>query len=188
MNIAITGGIGAGKSTIINALKLEFPTSNFYSMDKFVDELYQEESWLKWLQERFHTTDRKELSNRAFACDSVRAALNTQSAMKIGVKLGFILADGVESLAINFVEFPLLFETGLEDKFDHTILITADTEVRVARVVGRGKKTAEEARAVINAQMPEAKKAQLADFVIDTTSGSVDDCTYELVKYLKGQK
>ena len=93
-------------------------------------------------------------------------ALNAQSALKIGVLLGKILAD---RSALTFVEFPLLFESGLQNEFDHTVLITASSEVRIARVVARGKKTAEQAAAVIAAQMPEDRKAELADTVIDTT-------------------
>lgn len=178
-NIAVTGGIGAGKSTLIKMFKDDIADRHmwyrFYSMDQFVDELYKEREWLDWLKERFGTCDRKELSNRAFACDSVRAALNSQSALKIGVKLGRVLSQH-DSLYTNIIEFPLLFETQMQNEFDKTILITASTDVRIQRVVARGKKTAEEAGAVINAQMSEDKKKALANLIIDTTSISIDDC------------
>lgn len=183
-NIAVTGGIGAGKSTLIKKLQLYVepsPWYRFYSMDQFVDELYKEQEWLDWLKDRFGTCDRKELSNRAFACDSVRAALNSQSALKIGVKLGRVLGD-TDSMFTNIVEFPLLFETQMQNEFDKTILITASTDVRIARVVARGKKTAEEAAAVISAQMSEDKKRALANLVIDTSSNDIDACFEEFRK------
>lgn len=166
MNIAITGGIGAGKSTLIQALQAAFPGARFFSMDAFVDALYQDPAWNAWLLERFGTTDRTALSRLAFADPAVRESLNAQSALKIGVSLGRVLADRT---ATNVVEFPLLFETGLQTEFDHRVLITANTATRIERVVARGKKTAEQAAAVIAAQMPEERKAALADIVIDTS-------------------
>ncbi len=166
MNIAITGGIGAGKSTLMTQLQQAYPQARFFSMDAFVDELYADPLWLDWLEENFQTRERVTISRLAFEDAAVRVALNAQSALKIGVRLGKILAD---RSALTFVEFPLLFESGLQNEFDHTVLITASTEVRIARVVARGKKTSEQAAAVIAAQMPEARKAELADTVIDTT-------------------
>lgn len=166
MNIAITGGIGAGKSTLMDQIQQAYPQARFFSMDSFVDEIYADPLWLDWLEESFNTRDRVAISRLAFEDAAVRVALNAQSALKIGVRLGKILADRT---ALTFVEFPLLFESGLQNEFDHTVLITASTEVRIARVVARGKKTAEQAAAVIAAQMPEARKAELAGTVIDTT-------------------
>jgi len=180
MNIAITGGIGAGKSTIIEELKRIFPHAHFYSMDKFVDALYREESWLVWLKERFNTTNRQELSERAFACDSVRAALNSQSALKIGVKLGKVLSVR----RMNIVEFPLLFESGLQDEFDTAIHITADTEIRIDRVVARGKKNREQAASVIAAQMPEDKKRTLANYTVDTSKSTPQECAKQIHDFL----
>jgi len=135
-------------------------------MDAFVDALYQDPAWNAWLLERFGTTDRTVLSRQAFADPAVREALNAQSALKIGVSLGRVLADRT---VVNVVEFPLLFETGLQTEFEHCVLITADTATRIERVVARGSKNAEQAAAVIAAQMPEARKVALANYVIDTT-------------------
>jgi len=183
MNIAITGGIGAGKSTLIQGLQAAYPAARFFSMDAFVDALYQDPAWNAWLLERFGTTDRTELSRLAFADPAVRESLNAQSALKIGVSLGRVLAD---RSAVNVVEFPLLFETGLQTEFDHCVLITADTPTRIARVVARGKKTAEQAAAVIAAQMPEDRKAALVDMVIDTSvSDQRDAHVARLVEHLR---
>ena len=165
MKIAITGGIGAGKSTLVEALRRTFPTATFVSMDAFVDALYQDPEWLDWLEERFGTRDRKAVSVMAFADRAVLAQLNAQSALKIGVALGRLL----ERPGLTFVEFPLLFESGLAGEFDRTVLVTAERDVRIARVVARGRKTAEQAAAVLDAQMPEARKAAMADAVIDTS-------------------
>ena len=183
MNIAITGGIGAGKSTLIQGFQSAFPAARFFSMDAFVDALYQDPAWNAWLMERFGTVDRTELSRRVFANRAVRESLNAQSALKIGVSLGRVLAD---RSAVNVVEFPLLFETGLQAEFDYCVLITADTPTHISRVVARGKKTAEQAAAVIAAQMPEDRKAALAHVVIDTSDSDQRQAHVErLVNHLR---
>ena len=51
--IAITGGIAAGKSTYMTALRQSFPTATFLSMDELVDQLYTDPLWLSWLEETF---------------------------------------------------------------------------------------------------------------------------------------
>ena len=114
----------------------------------------------------------------AFADPTVLAQLNAQSALKIGVALGRIL----ERPGLAFVEFPLLFESGLGGEFDRTVLVTAERDVRIARVVARGKKTAQQAAAVLDAQMPEALMAGGASVVIDTSSpNSQGVCAQALV-------
>lgn len=168
MNFALTGGIGAGKSTLLEGLRVAYPTAQFLSMDTLVDDLYQDPLWMSWLESKFGISDRTQISKLAFSTPAVLAQLNAQSALKIGVKLGRVLSTG----KLTFVEFPLLFESGLQDQFDYSILITASTEVRIERVVTRGKKTPEQAADVIAAQMPEDQKAVLANCVIDTTQSS----------------
>lgn len=179
MNIAITGGIGAGKSTIVKQLEQSnqlYVTSNFFSMDKFVDELYEEPSWLDWLYEKFHTTDRAIVSKLVFEDREIRNMVNLQSALKIGMKLG----KAMTTPGINFIEFPLLFETDMQDEFDLVIHITADLETRIDRVVARGKKSREEAAKVIKAQMSEDKKRQLSDLTVDTTSSTPEECAKQI--------
>jgi len=177
MRIAITGGMGSGKSTVVEELKKLFPKSAFYSMDKFVDELYQEESWLNWLQAKFNTTDRKAISKLVFADATLRNELNLQSALKVGLKLGKALQGTGE---LVFVEFPLLFEARMEDEFDITFHITADLETRVNRVIARDNKSRDHILMVMNAQMPEEEKQKLAYRTIDTTSATPTECASKI--------
>ena len=178
LNVAITGGIGSGKSTVVRELKLIYPDANFFSMDEFVDELYEEKSWLDWLQKRFNTIDRKEISRLGFANHADRAALNAQSALKIGMKLGKALL--AKDKGVNFIEFPLLFETGMQDQFDLIIHITAPFDVRVDRVMVRDGKTRVEVMNVILIQMPEEEKQKLASKTIDTSSFTPEECAEQI--------
>lgn len=180
MNIAISGGIGAGKSTIIHNLVDYFPAAKFYSMDDFVAELYTEPVWLEWVKSKFRTTDRKEISNLVFGNPILLNELNSQSALKIGVKLGKVLGNG----GLNIVEFPLLFETRSQDLFDQAVLITADQDVRLKRAYARGHKTVDQIMQVMNSQMPEATKKTMASIIIDTSHDDVDTSIMKLVHQL----
>lgn len=69
------------------------------------------------------------------------------------------------------LDAPLLFETGLEKKCDQVLLITADTELRIARVCARDGMTPEEVSARIKNQMGDQEKKAKADWTLDN-SGS----------------
>ncbi|MFN8571865.1 MAG: dephospho-CoA kinase [Gemmatimonadaceae bacterium] len=70
-------------------------------------------------------------------------------------------------------DIPLLFENHLERNFDRVILVDAPVDVRLERLVERRHIAADEARAMMKAQMPSADKRALANYVIDN-QGSLD--------------
>lgn len=71
-------------------------------------------------------------------------------------------------------DIPLLFEAGLEARFDAVVLVDAPEEVRLRRLVrDRGLDEAE-ARRMIAAQMPAAAKRGRADVIIDN-DGTLED-------------
>jgi dephospho-CoA kinase len=63
------------------------------------------------------------------------------------------------------VEVPLLFEKGLENWFDFTVCVTTDSESQLRRLEQRGIPR-DQARERINQQLPVARKAEMADFVL----------------------
>ena len=71
-----------------------------------------------------------------------------------------------EGVAITVSEVPLLFEAGLEDDFDVTVLVDAPEDIRMSRLTsGRGL-DAEEARKIIASQMAPEFKRNKADYVL----------------------
>ena len=64
-------------------------------------------------------------------------------------------------------DVPLLFENGMEDRFDATAVVVAPLRLRVDRVVERSGISAEDVRRRDAAQMPQAAKARRATYVID---------------------
>ncbi|HEX6133391.1 MAG TPA: dephospho-CoA kinase [Longimicrobiales bacterium] len=66
---------------------------------------------------------------------------------------------------------PLLFEAGLEDRFDAVVLVDADESARRERIIRTRGLGRDEAEAMIRAQMPAADKRALADYIIDNNAG-----------------
>lgn len=81
------------------------------------------------------------------------------------------------------VEVPLLFELGMEKKFDINVLVSLDEEEQVKRLMERDCVSEEAARRLIAIQMPLDEKRTKADIVIDN-SGSTDCMNLTLEHHL----
>jgi dephospho-CoA kinase len=66
---------------------------------------------------------------------------------------------------------PLLFETGLDDRFDIIVVVDAPESVRLDRLVTNRGLSRSEAAAMIAAQMPADHKRDRSHFVIDNSAG-----------------
>lgn len=66
---------------------------------------------------------------------------------------------------------PLLFETGLDDRFDVIVLVDAPADVRRERIVSARGLAPAEAEAMIAAQMPAEQKRRRAHHIIDNVAG-----------------
>lgn len=71
-------------------------------------------------------------------------------------------------------EIPLLFEAGLEETFDVVVLVDAPGPVRLRRLTELRGLEEEEARKILDAQMPSEEKRSRASFVI-FNSGSMEE-------------
>ncbi|MNK28032.1 Dephospho-CoA kinase [compost metagenome] len=65
-----------------------------------------------------------------------------------------------------FQESALLFETGSYKLFDVVVLVTAPETIRMERIKERDKLTDEQVRSRFNAQMPEAEKIKLTEYLV----------------------
>jgi dephospho-CoA kinase len=64
------------------------------------------------------------------------------------------------------MEVPLLFELGLENLFDLTVMVYSEKKLKIQRLQTRDNVTEEKAIALIGLQMPDEKKIKRSDFVI----------------------
>lgn len=70
------------------------------------------------------------------------------------------------------VEVPLLFELGMERQFDVCILVAADQDTQILRLMERDGVSEDDARRLINIQMPLNEKMTRADIVINNSISS----------------
>lgn len=72
-----------------------------------------------------------------------------------------------QNLPLVVIDVPLLFEQHYNEQCDYVVVVYTDKATQLARLMARDNSTREEALARIDAQLPLAKKAALADRVIN---------------------
>lgn len=72
------------------------------------------------------------------------------------------------------VEVPLLFEKRIEKQFQVVILVAADQDVKVKRLMDRDSISRSDALGLLNVQMTDDQKRNRADFVIEN-NGSINE-------------
>ena len=170
--MALTGGIGAGKSTALAAV--ERLGAAVLSTDQVVHELYQSAEVRDAVVARFGASvapegriDRAELARRAFATAEDRAWLEGLLWPRVGARIATwreSLEERAKPPRAAVVEVPLLFESGMETAFDATIAVVADERVRAQRASGRGHQALEERAA---RQLSQQEKAGRATYVVE---------------------
>jgi dephospho-CoA kinase len=171
--VAITGGIGAGKSEALAAFARHGAAT--LSADEVVHALIEEDPEVREaLAERFGTTDRAEIGRIVFADPAQLAWL--EALLHPRVRDSY--ADWFERVeaGVAVVEIPLLYETGSETRFDKVVVVTAPPDVRRARSQLAGG--ARELRL-----LPEDEKVARADYVYEN-AGSLDDLDHFVTSVL----
>jgi dephospho-CoA kinase len=166
LTVAVTGGIGAGKSEALRAFaRRGVPT---LSADDVVHHLIANDPEVRVaLEDRFGTTDRGKIAAVVFADPEQLAWLESLLHPRVRRATEEWLAGLDAELAVT--EIPLLFETGGEGRFDAVVVITAPDDVRALRSDragdGRGRRL-----------IPDEEKIARADFayVNDGTREELD--------------
>lgn len=78
-------------------------------------------------------------------------------------------------------DIPLLFENRDKHNIDYSLVVTASSDTQRTRVLARPGMTPEKFEAILQKQMPDAVKRQMADFVINTDyRGYAQVCNIQL--------
>jgi dephospho-CoA kinase len=170
--VAITGGIGAGKSTALASFRRHGAAT--VSSDEIVHHLLATDSDVKQaLVEKLGeeilgedgAPDRERIAFRVFkdseALDFLEQLLHPLVSREY-LQWREQLAVLENPPAVCVTEVPLLYEVGAETRFDKVVVITAPSKLREARRGGR--KDERESRL-----LPDKEKAKRADFVYVNT-------------------
>lgn len=162
MKVAVTGGIGAGKSEFMRAVKeLGIRT---YSADEINAELLRDKGYIEKLSAAFPfavkdgKVDKSVLREEVFSDEKKRKTLNALAHPEIRRKIEEITGDAV-------VEVPLLFESGMTDLFDRVIVVTAGEDARINRIVSTRNISKDLAKNIIKNQATDDERIKRADYV-----------------------
>ena len=115
--------------------------------------------------------DRKRMAKIIFHDDASKERLN-------GIVHPFVLEDIQKKIQtikqtnnnkLIVVEAALIFEAGAEGMFDYILVVDADEEKRIERIIRRDRTTTAEVLLRIKAQMPAKKKIARADFILQNS-------------------
>lgn len=166
MLIALTGGIGSGKSTALKIFK-ELGAET-HDTDLIVHNIYEEDTEVhdslkkRWGSEIFHNKipDRKKISQLVFNNEENLKWLNQLMHPRVRQKVKDLYKGTLTVIAV-----PLLYEVGWEKDFDSTVSVWCSEDKQLTRLLSRGWSEAE-CKARLNAQMDQNIKLERADFGI----------------------
>src|ERR1700742_2267448 len=180
LRIGLTGGIGAGKSALSSTF--EKYGAIIVDGDVIAREVVQPGTeGLASLVEAFGSDillpdgslDRPELAAKAFRDDEERQKLNGIVHPLVGKRRQEIISAVAED-AVVVEDIPLLVESGMAPMFPLVVIVYADVEVRVRRLVEQRGMPEEDARARVAAQASDEQRRAVADIWLDNSGSSED--------------
>src|SRR4051812_40358727 len=187
LRIGLTGGIGSGKSTVSQLLVQRGAV--LIDADVLAREVVEPGTpGLAAVAEAFGeqvlapdgSLDRPALAAVVFADPEARRRLDGIVHPLVRRRAAELVAAAAPD-AVVVQDVPLLVETGQAASFDLVLVVAADLETRVARLMQRGLGEAD-ARARIAAQASDEQRAAVADVVLDN-SGSLEQLAAQVARF-----
>ena len=181
--VGVTGGIGSGKSTVCRlfadmgrvAIVADEVARNLADQDDetktairsaFGPEVYLSNGRL----------DRKTVASIVFGDEERRKKLDSIIHPRVftAVDQQLDALPSAKSLTYVLIEAALIYESGMNDRLDYTVVVTANRETCIQRVMARDDISREEVRQRMSSQMPVSEKVQRGDFVIHNNNTVTD--------------
>ena len=176
--IAITGGIGSGKSTFCSKLKEK--GFKIHSSDEQVAKIYKnpEKKFVTYLRTiglsksiSKKNIDKKIISKIIFENKQIRKKLELYIFKIVRKKRSdFIKKEKQKKTRLIFVDIPLLFENNLEKQFNKVISIIASKQVRLKRLKKTRKMTENQFKNITRSQTSDVIRKKKSDYVIYNNS------------------
>ena len=178
MNIGITGSIACGKSTVSDYLIDKGYT--IIDADKLGHVALTSDDVKRKLAEKFgdeilenNEISREKLGKLVFGNDDNLKILNSIIHPKIK-ELILKLQEEHKDENLVFLDIALLYEANFVDLVEKVVVVYADEDVQLERLMTRNSLSKEEALKRIESQMSPQEKALLGDFVINNSYSKED--------------
>ncbi len=175
MLVGLTGNIGSGKSTIAKAFKTL--GCIIFNSDEIAKEAYFnkeiKENVISLLgPEAFDgiQPNKAYISNKIFNDKILLNKINQIIHPYVQNRFADVVSKNPNKLIIK--ESALLIETGLYKELDKTILVVADNNERLQRIIKRDEISETLALKKMQSQLPQSEKIKLVDFVIENNNTS----------------
>lgn len=176
--VGITGGIGSGKSTICKIFEV-LGVKIYYADDRAKHLMETNQEVIADIKSIFgneayssNKLNRAYISEMAFGNKNLLTDLN--QVVHPAVKKDFeewVTENSTEKFVLK--EAALLIEAGSYKELDVLLLVVADEETRISRVLKRDtQRTEEEVRKIISEQLSDEEKVPLANFIIDNNGNT----------------
>ena len=176
--VAITGGIGSGKSTFCSKLKEK--GFKIHSSDEQVAKIYKnpEKKFVTYLRTiglsksiSKKNIDKKIISKIIFENKQIRKKLELYIFKIVRKKRSdFIKKEKQKKTKLIFIDIPLLFENNLEKQFNKVISIIASKQVRLKRLKKTRKMTENQFKNITRSQTSDVIRKKKSDYVIYNNS------------------
>ncbi len=191
--IAITGGIGSGKTTVISAISsMGYPVIN---CDEITKALYKRAKVKRFIKKNFPSAvkgkvflrvDKSKIAQKVFS-DKTSHQILTDYLTELIFKKAVKSAKKLNGLV--FIEVPLLFEKGYQNAFDKVLVVLRDKEQRINSVMSRSNLSREQVLERMGFQVnhEELDLSEYSVIVNDKDENSLKEKVLEFIKTLKAE-
>jgi dephospho-CoA kinase len=182
--IALTGGMGAGKSIVAEefaengALIIEADTisKNILWNDRKIRKKIIKAFGKKNICDKKGDITKDKLIEAAFKDSESVAKINSILHPEVRKKIEILTEDGISSGLFKMVavEAALIFESGIQDKFDSIVCVVSEDNIRFERLMTRDQVSKEEIQNRINLQFDQAYNANRSDYVL-YNNGTIEE-------------
>ena len=191
--LAITGGIGSGKTTVSNFINENYDSVYLFNADR------ESKSHLKKslsLQHKIinvfgptvtinNKLNIKKLAEVAFSNTVDQNILNGIMWAEVFILINNKIEECEKNkISLFIVDAAMIFEAKLNNFFDSTLLVTADKDIRLKRAEKRHNISLEQIKNRMSLQLSEKEKEKLADYIIKN-NGNLDKLHNNISQFYK---
>ena len=194
--VAITGGIGSGKTTISKYLK----KNNFavHESDSGVSQIYIKPNklFLSFLKKNVskevvtrNKIDKRKIAEIIFNDKKIKQKLENYIHKEVKKSRDSFVKKNIKNKKnLIFVDIPLLFENKLEKNFDKVLCVIAKKKIRRERVLRNKKFTKKTLQKIFKFQVSDKERKARSNIIIynnDTKKDFIFSLEKALIKLLK---